>query len=552
MSLIDIPDAMNRYETMSSSAAKRRRIDGSATADASQHGLTTNPKKGATTHPSPRRGPNGIEAFKAPSRRKILSSDRVSAAKARQRNGETEDINEEIPEEPELPPTPTQLGLDPPPTARPTGLLSSSSPSGRRTRRTSDYFQSSSLVVENTAQIINGDGDQLGKTHKEELLGESVLKRQGVRDELSARKQRLKDSLSELEEMLESLGHSDGDVDMERLKNIMCVVIRESIQTPCLLIFLFLSRLPEESQESSADTDPPLSSLISSLLPFSPFSSEEQQPKLTRRTTSSSSTPTNTFALEESSQAKPYLQLFAPLAIASQSSETSIAPDSSGLTQTTRLMLTSPPPFPPTLYKATITYKTDLLSQSLLSVSVSKESTIPKVLQNWIDTRLSNPLLKLDISTLSWGINRYWEAAVYRAQLWTRLEMEHLRLVHRPRTTQIINGSNQHPVLDAKLLVPHFERTTMLFTSAAQEKSPKILLSCQITLDQWTGEPRLQPEISIDNIPEPKIEHETKKLFWGLLDEKKVRSKTEAKEAKRKPDVVVRAMRGVLGVLFDD
>ena len=115
----------------------------------------------------------------------------------------------------------------------------------------------------------------------------------------------------------------------------------------------------------------------------------------------------------------------------------------------------------------------------------------------------------------------------------------------------------------------------MLFTSPNEKENEKattslkkiqILLSCQIALDQWTGEARLQPEINVnvstagriidDGTTERKVERETKKLFGELLNNEKMStSKLEGQAAatttgKVQPDAVIRAVSGVLGVVF--
>ena len=92
----------------------------------------------------------------------------------------------------------------------------------------------------------------------------------------------------------------------------------------------------------------------------------------------------------------------------------------------------------------------------------------------------------------------------------------------------------------------------MLFTSAPSTKEKKrILLSCQIALDQWTGEAHLQPEINVDGIP---IEKEVKKLFRELLDDRKfINPKVDKDEGnKGRPDAVMRAMCGALTLFFED
>ena len=85
-----------------------------------------------------------------------------------------------------------------------------------------------------------------------------------------------------------------------------------------------------------------------------------------------------------------------------------------------------------------------------------------------------------------------------------------------------------------------------------------VLISCSLTLDEWTSEPRLLPEVSISAVPQnrqsssKKMEQETKKLFYTLLQGDKEEAGSGSGDFTSDVDVdgVVRAVDGVLGVLF--
>ena len=312
-------------------------------------------------------------------------------------------------------------------------------------------------------------------------------------------------------------------------------------------------------------TNVPISSILSTLLPFStkaPPKPREESPL-----------PTNPFALEEHAHSKQYLTVFASLALTSYSSKVS-ASKADSLTETRELTLSAGPPFPPRLYYATVIYEANPETQSLLSISVpssrsGNESNLPDSLRHWINIRLSNPLLKLDISGLCWGINRYWEAAVSRAQIWSRVESQHSHLLtgrNRNRNNGSQNskesssktGSNDLSTPDLRRLIPHFNRTTMAFGSLQDKNSLRVLISCTLTLDEWTSEPQLLPEISISALSpnrsasSKKVEQETKKLFYTLLRGNKDDAGSTDGGVVGDIDViaVVRAINGVLGALF--
>lgn len=196
----------------------------------------------------------------------------------------------------------------------------------------------------------------------------------------------------------------------------------------------------------------------------------------------------------------------------------------------------------------------------MLENSETSGSNIPDSLRRWINSRLSNPLLKLDVSGLCWGINRYWEAAVSRAQLWSRIEDQHSKLfASRSRRqnretegTSNKNDTGQLSTADLLRLIPHLDRTTMTFSSKKNDHL-RFLLSCTLTLDEWTSEPRLLPEISISassTVRGEKVEQEAKKLFHTLLRGEREQSNLADGVEVIDADAIVRAVDGVVGVLF--
>lgn len=212
---------------------------------------------------SPRRGTSGIQAFAAPPRRvsrKILPSDLTfgSPARSQQRasqrargdntpdrqlglelgsaTGETDedrDLDQSMVhegfDEPELPPTPTQLGLEKPP-GRARGLLSSS-PSARHgergRQRTTDRLQPSPLVFGEATDLV-GEAEDLQATRlavDQEPVSEAILKKQRLRRELAAELQRLKDDIVDLENWAEKLNQLGEDkeptTDIEAFSKLM-------------------------------------------------------------------------------------------------------------------------------------------------------------------------------------------------------------------------------------------------------------------------------------------------------------------------------------------
>jgi hypothetical protein len=224
-----------------------------------------------------------------------------------------------------------------------------------------------------------------------------------------------------------------------------------------------------------------------------------------------------------------------------------------------QLILSPPSPFPPSQYRISVSYETNPETQCLVSLSADIDGNTPDYVRQWVKTRLANPLLKLDVSGLCWGINRYWEALVSRAQIWAQIEDNHSDLLpgrSRPRTFQnskknTLEDTDAPTQSDLRRILPHIERTSMLFESP--EKS--LLLSCELTIDEWTGEPELTSSICIsttglDNEPSEKIAQDSKKLFKTIVNERSTTGSQSGAAGGSDVRAILRATDCVLGVLF--
>lgn len=100
----------------------------------------------------------------------------------------------------------------------------------------------------------------------------------------------------------------------------------------------------------------------------------------------------------------------------------------------------------------------------------------------------------------------------------------------------------------------------MLFSSPPTPLGPgtkresKIILSCPLSLDPWTSEAQLKPDISIHiselgEAQRRKIEVELKRLFHSVLREEGG-GKTGGMNDQREAQGIVKAVEGVMGVLF--
>ncbi|KAL4734961.1 hypothetical protein BDV11DRAFT_43973 [Aspergillus similis] len=426
-------------------------------------------------------------------------------------------------DEPDLPPTPTQLGLEPPP-GRPRGLMSDS-PSTQHAkwgkRRASEDLESSPSKLK-TLNYSN-EPEDLTTTTNYAPFPESIVKKRKLKRELSAQLESLKRDVAKLEGICDRLDKEEGDI--EPYLNDLCP--------------LLISTDPSHANSTNSRiNDNTISSLISTLLPFStkrPPKPRQESPGL------------NHFSLSQSAQADSYLTALAPLKVtASLNAVTKSEPGM--FVERHQITLSAPRPFPPNVYKIDVSYETNPETQSVVSVAASVDGTTLNYLQQWINGRLQDPLRRLDVSGLCWGINRYWEALVSRAQIWAQIWDQHPALIpgrHKPPSVKVNSD------LDLRRILPHLERTYMLFKS--KQRTLEALLSCELAIDNWTGEPELRPIICVstsgyDSSSNKKVEQESKKLFEAVLNESKKQQLGTAGGSEA--EAVVKATNCVLDALF--
>ncbi|KAE8373200.1 hypothetical protein BDV26DRAFT_285295 [Aspergillus bertholletiae] len=366
------------------------------------------------------------------------------------------------------------------------------------------------------------------------LFSESFLKKRQLETKLAGEIKQLNDEIVELENWSKGFGYNVDDTELDTGK----------------LASILLEYPIRETPAKPGPYNLSMSSLISTLLPFSTKCSSmplEEHP------------PLNPFALDKNSQAELYLTLFAPLNLKA-SSTTSCGSDLDTHLERHTLELSTPWPFPPNHLHLSINYETDPETQSVLSISVpvNNGNKAPVYLRQWIESRLANPLLKLDLSGLCWGINRYWEASISRAKLWTRLEGQYQRLIKSRGATSDTDKLDdfQDPdmptlsTIDLRNILPHLERTSMLFESGSGE-SLCAHFSCELTIDEWAGEPRLVPGISVSAPSKmngrtgSKVEQDVKSLFHAFLSEKQ--SERIGTDIDINADAIVHAAEHILG-----
>jgi hypothetical protein len=81
-----------------------------------------------------------------------------------------------------------------------------------------------------------------------------------------------------------------------------------------------------------------------------------------------------------------------------------------------------------------------------------------------------------------------------------------------------------------------------------------VLLSNALVMDEWTGEPQLQPELSVSmpggSASSKKIDQETRKLFHTLLREEETSNTDRTVAGGVHADAILRATEGAIGALL--
>ncbi|KAI1938904.1 hypothetical protein LOZ66_002979 [Ophidiomyces ophidiicola] len=485
---------------------------------------------------------------KPPQKQVLQARDVISTGEPKRELPPTLPNNENNMGEPDLPPTPTQLGIQKLVFRSRDSV--GSSPSLRFTKAKSlelehRYEFRSRRVNGNTAQSVDQDESVSATTVKAvEYVPEEILKKQKLRDELAAQLQTLKYEVDTIEDAGRRIEESSDHASLN-----------EGFITQ--LLSLLTSDNPSCAPPPKKPPQPTISTLISCLLPFS-------APKYTPKTEPERTPPTlpkTPFALQQPSDPLPFLTLFAPLSLTTQTSTSSSSlkssNDSPRLTVIHEYVLSPPPNYPQSIYKLPITVKTDPEKQNIISLSIPDSSSssdianIPIQLRLWMDNRLLNPLLKQDVSGLCWGACRYWETSISRAKVWLHLERLHANMLKGLRSKDMIdyNGDETEEYTPRKV-VPHLERSSFLFTNLQNTTKYQVLISCPIHIDLWTSEPFLEPDICIatsalDESNTTKVENEARCVFWNLL-------KYDSGDVELGFDKIIKATEAVVEMLYEE
>ncbi|KAL9617511.1 MAG: hypothetical protein Q9160_007722 [Pyrenula sp. 1 TL-2023] len=474
--------------------------------------------------------------------------DIFSTLSRRDRRSESPDV------EPELPPTPIQLGISVRPTL-PRGLESLSS--GSRRRR----FRETSAGKESSANLRGGH---------DEVVTSSPLKRRSLalpQDQSAAIGQEIEEqgnvgfeapltTAPESEnaviasgfEQTEPVEETNSSPDPETLEQRKTLETLKKQLRHLQAEFTDLSTLVEEPQNQSqrhteSEIDPPIDPKLLTVLttknPSCDPTYDLTQPS-PRKTIpeeildafkASVSIPNGVDPL-------PYLTVFSPGNL-HLSRHTQTLMQEEKIHQLHTLVLTAPPPFPSHVFGAEIEVLVNAEDEAVKSLKVNRLGrTAPQLklgkrrrqtgsnndadaswtktsLGRWVTHRLeSGSLHALDVGGLIWGIGRWWDAAVDRARLWVEMSRG---------TTEAGNGTLKKDPSIADLL-PHLWREGMTvpihLASDARRKQIRVHLAYSLELD-WTGEVERRVDVSVEGV-DLKTEGGVKDVFGMLLKRRKI------------------------------
>lgn len=400
--------------------------------------------------------------------------------------------------EPELPPTPVELGLSAPP-ERPRGLASSSSPrgskisSGSRRRRTrSGGPVTSSPLKPKARPPVRADAErgEPSADDTQEALG--TERAEDVRDEVQeapeseaeeAQQQDVEDS-TELQEQRSTLQSLRKQVEQLRQDNRQ---LQEAI----------------DAEDVSEET-------LSMLRQSTVGNSLLKQPQTANASSSA------------------YLTLFTPANLQlSSRTQTKLVNDRTKIIH--NLQIQAPAPWLPSSLSCVFKVVVDAenvqiehveLKDAMMAVTRRTKSTTPEAYR-WAQARSEHPLHRLDVNGMVWGTGRWFNAAVERARVFRWIDLKYNRLppdvnaqkgekdqwLTREICTELARhlDSTQHSAIDVDLTV----------TPGGRRFRKRLMLNWQINID-WAGGLTSDIQISTSGIP-AKAEPGLKTIFCALI-----------------------------------
>ena len=426
---------------------------------------------------------------------------------------------------PELPPTPTELGLSPKP-RRARGLANSSpgSRGSRRSRLASVQTSTSSPLkpkgnmqevrnrqVEEEVELdipkdvleseagpeestINPTDDTVTQLSNSEIV-EEVASMRGLRDDIKAQLVKLQTETLQLEEYLAS-GGDESDIPAD----VMTLLTGPNVADAG-------TNFGDGGQLVAASLKNPIS------LTTDPLT---------------------------------FLRTFAPGDLDLHTNTRSFM-SAKVLYQSHTVNLTAPPPWPPHVYSNSLRVTCDVEAKRIVSVVRNSLRGRPSVglkeVRHWIERRLEDPLHRLDCGTIVWGLGMWWKEAVARAQFFKYID-SNTRAGKNSKTHIPYQSNTVVSSEDVESLLPYLGKAfvELMPAEAYSNKAStcelrkttnvRLLLKWDIELD-WAGEVHADISVAGAKISAPGQEG-LQKVFKELVNRRGI-------------DIAVRHMLDVCG-----
>ena len=418
-------------------------------------------------------------------------------------------INE--PEEPDLPPTPTQLGIaDPIVTTPPLGIHDTPSKRARRNKALGDKLKSSPLkpqdplppsqVREQEQNMLVGTGPKVKskpsqKKHTQRRKSARFLT---LEDPHASKKQERDALFRELQQLRADIAIANRETERLHLQERSKSKPALPGHAEELLAVLMRSTAPELPSRP----EPKAASMFKSIGSFLPFSSrrKQQHSLVIQDNIIPSHLPV---ALEDP---LPYLQAFSPLTYTSDVTISYPEQDSDAPTSTSEIATlqhhTISASHPSGMFHARLHLTVDSSVPSIISLKILKlDSNADRELGTFLRSRcLETSLLNKDIGVVCWGMGRWVEVSLARARLWCTIDHEFGSPEARARSFQRKKKRKQSKPHDLALhdaedeesgrriwkkkqLLPHMGR------SALELATDDVELRFEWTIGfDWTGE----------------------------------------------------------------
>jgi hypothetical protein len=367
-------------------------------------------------------------------------------------------------EEPDLPTTPSQRGLEEQDGPRRGVLFSSPS---KRPPRMKDPVKQSPLrprappVQEASSTQYIEDGPQ------DTITQEQIGKKEPLDPEIEKRKQEKARLQSELAELENQVSRFAEEIVKEQQRS-PTEALRSADRTK--LQDLITTITGEDGKEEAA---PSVSSLLCSFLPFPTFAIPRPQAKGSAR-------PVPSHRPIELTDPLPYLEMFTSLKFSTQLGlpRGKISPSSKRVHHKHTIDVVGPQK----LLTAQLSVIIDALANEVIDMHILR---LPTWAERELGTFLRQRAEEKDLGNACWAIDSYWNIAQKRAQFWQRCETTFTHLFGQTKD----NAENVHPQAksDAKMsrrdLHRHLGRDSLIL----QDKHVLLKLNWRINFD-WIGE----------------------------------------------------------------